>query len=306
MKISRLIIHLLAFLLMVSCQPTAPSGGNPKKPPQIAVTYSALGSLVQDLAGEKFEVFVLVPNGQDPHEWEASAQDIARLSKASLVVRNGLGLEGGIEKTLEKIEAAGVPFFTASDYLSIRKVKAGEGLPTGDPDQAAGASDPHLWLDPQRMESVVTALAAELKTRFGTDLTDREKDLVTRLRALDGEIQKAATALSPERRLLVTGHESLGYFAERYGFTLVGAIVPSLTTQAEVSASQLSDLKKVIAGRKVRVIFTELGTPPKVAQALASELKIKAVEIVTHALPADGSYFSLVKNLAQTVVENLR
>jgi zinc/manganese transport system substrate-binding protein len=246
-----------------------------------------------------------MPNGLDVHEWEPSAKDIETLNKAALIVRNGLNLEGGMEKSLAQAVSLGVPVFTASDHIAIRTVKAGEGLPTGDADQAAGAQDPHLWLDPQQLKAVVKALAVDLKTRFGTDVSANATDLSTRLDALTAEIKAEVAALPEEKRLLVTGHESLGYFAEAFGFTLVGAIVPSLSTRAEVSASDMADLKKTIQGKSVKVIFTELGTPPKVAEALGNEVGIKVVEITTHRLLDDGSYFSFLRSLAQAVVNAL-
>ncbi len=113
---------------------------------------------MKELAGDPANVVVLMPNGADPHEWEPSAKDIETLNQADLIVQNGLELEGGMQKTLEEAKGRGVKFFTASDHITIRKVGAGEGIPSGDPDQAIGAEDPHLWTDPLIMKDVVAAL----------------------------------------------------------------------------------------------------------------------------------------------------
>ncbi len=296
------LLLLVSALSLSSCTPSTPSTKGEKV---IVVTYSVLGSLVKDLVGDQFEVVVPMPNGLDPHEWEPSAKDIETLNKAALIVRNGLNLEGGMEGVLSQAASLGVPMFTASEHLAIRTVKVGQGLPTGDEDQAVGAEDPHLWLDPVRLKSVISALAAELKTRFGTDLESRAVDLNNRLEALAMEIQAQVAAVPEEKRLLVTGHESMGYFAEAFGFTLIGAIVPSLSTRAEVSASDMAALKTAIQGKKVSVLYTELGTPAKVAQALGSEVGIQVVEITTHALTEDGSYFTMLRNLANQIVAPL-
>jgi zinc/manganese transport system substrate-binding protein len=237
-----------------------------------------------------------MPNGLDPHEWEPSARDVETLNKASLIVRNGLGLEGGLEKTLQRAADAGVPVFTASDHITVRHVQAGEGIP-GDADQTEGAADPHLWLDPLRMKSVILALADELRARFGTNLSVRAADLAKRLDRLDADLKEEAMLIPAENRLLVTGHESLGYFAQAYGFRLVGAVIPSLSTRAEVSASDLAALKKQLMGLPVKIIFTEMGTPPKVAQVLANELHLETLPIATHLLPEDGSYFTFMHSL---------
>ena len=299
-------VGLLMTAAAMSCGQPGRAEGAPGTKKTIIVTYSALGSLVKELAGDDFEVSVLMPNGLDPHEWEPSAQEMARINKAGLVVVNGLGLEGGMEKALLQAQEAGVPFFTAAEHIAVRKVKPGEGIPGDDEDQAPGASDPHLWLDPQAMKSVIMALAKDVEARFGISLAKRAADLAQRLDALDADINAEVAELSPDRRLLVTGHESLGYFAERYGFILAGAIVPSLSTQSSVSAADIAALKATIAGRKVPTIFTELGTPPKVAQALASDVGVSVSGITTHVLPADGSYFTMMKELAATIVKALQ
>jgi zinc/manganese transport system substrate-binding protein len=272
----------------------------------IVVTYSILGSIVKELVGDKANVVVPMPNGQDPHEWEPSAKDIETIMKADLIVQNGLGLEGGMEKTLQQAQEAGVKFFTASDHITVRKVGEGEGIPTGDPDQAVGAEDPHLWMDPVDMKAVVAALATQVKTDLGIDLTDRATDLESRLDALNQEVADKVKSLPDANRKLVTGHESMGYFAQRFGFKLVGAIIPSITTQAEVSASDLAALKKLIQDNQVKAIFTELGTPPAVAEAIGKETGVKVVELTTHSLPPDGSYFTFLRNIAQVIVDGLK
>ncbi len=279
-------------------------GANGKK--TIVVTYSILGSLVQDLVGDQAKVIISMPNGQDPHEWEPSAKDIETLTHADLIVQNGLGLEGGMEKALAQAQADGVKFFTASDAITVRHVGAGEGIPSGDPDQAVGAADPHIWTDPLTMEAVISALAGQLNSQFGLDVSASAKDLTTRLENLNGEITDMVSSLPEADRKLVTGHESLGYFAQRYGFKLVGAIIPSLTSQAQVSASDMADLKTLIEQNQVKAIFTELGTPSAVSDAIGSETGVKVIQLTTHSLPANGDYFDFERGLASTIVNGLK
>lgn len=294
---------LILSLLLSSCQANTPAYNNQKT---IVVTYSILGAVVKDLVGDKATVIVSMPNGQDPHEWEPSAKDIETLTKADLIVQNGLGLEGGMEKALEQAREAGVKFFTASNHITVRKVGTGEGIPTGDPDQAVGAEDPHLWTDPIAMKSIVDALAEQIKTDLGIDLADRAKDLDARLDSLNKEVADAVNVVPENNRKLVTGHESMGYFAQRYNLKLVGAIIPSITTQAEVSASDLAELKKLIADNQVKAIFTELGTPKAVSDAIGKETGVNVVELTTHNVPEDGSYFTFLRNLANAIVDGLK
>ena len=93
----------------------------------VVVTYSVLGSVVKDLVGDAATVTVLMPNGADPHEWAPSAQDIETMTKADLLVENGLGLEGGMGDAFTQAEQAGVKRFVASDHITVRHVGEGEG-----------------------------------------------------------------------------------------------------------------------------------------------------------------------------------
>ena len=291
-------------VFLAACAPNQRKATSGRK--TIIATYSVLGAAVKELTGEAFEVKTLIPNGLDVHEWEPSAKDIEALTKADLIVENGLGLEGGMEKALGEARKAGVRIFTASSHIKIRIIGQNEGIPSGDPDQALGAKDPHLWTDPMVIKAITNALAAEIKSDFGVDLSPRSADLDKRLDALDQEIREKVNALPAERRKLVTGHESLGYFSRHYGFKLVGAVVPSLTTAAESSAAGLENLKKIIAENGVKVIFTELGTPPSTVEVLAKEAKVKALPIATHSVPTDGSYISFERNLAGEILKGLQ
>ena len=298
------LILALILVITVACQSNTDTGNNGKK--SIVVTYSILGSIVKDLVGDKANVTVSIPNGLDPHEWEPSAKDIEKINKADLVIENGLGLEGGMQKTLQVARDNGVKFFTASDYITVRHVGTGEGIPSGDPDQAIGAADPHLWMDPLNMKSIVVALVPELKNELNLDVSSQALDLENQLDNLNNEVMSIVASIPQNNRKLVTGHESMGYFAQRYGFKLVGVIIPSISSQAEVSAADLATLKTAILDNKVKAIFTELGTSPVVSKAIGDETGVKVVELTTHALPDDGSYFTFIRNIANVITDSLK
>jgi zinc/manganese transport system substrate-binding protein len=299
------ILSVLFLLFSFSaCQANPASNANGKK--SIVVTYSILGAVVKDLVGDNVKVTVSVPNGLDPHDWEPSAKDIEAINKADLVIQNGLGLEGGMQKTLELAKDNGVKIFTASDHITIRHVGSGEGIPSGDPDQAIGAPDPHLWMDPLNVKDIVAALAIEIQTDFNLDVSGRAADLESRLDILNKEVASIVAAIPLNERKLVTGHESMGYFAQHYNFKLVGVIVHSLSSQAEVSAADLASLKQIIHDNQVKAIFTELGTSPAVSKAIGNETGVKVIELTTHALPPDGSYFTFMRNAANVIANGLK
>ena len=295
---------LLAVLLLFL--PACNGSGATTGKKSIVVTYSILGSVVKELVGNQANVIVSIPNGLDPHEWEPSAKDIEAINKADLVIQNGLGLEGGMKKTLALAQSNGVKFFTASDYITIRHVGAGEGLPSGDPDQATGAADPHLWTDPLAMKDVVAALAGYLKTNLDINVDAQSQYLQARLDNINTQVAAEVSVLPQDSRKLVTGHESLGYFAQRYGFKLIGAVIPSLSDQADVSAADIATLKQEILDNNVKAIFAEQGTSPAVVNQIGAETGARVVELSTHILPSDGSYFTFETELAATIVDALK
>ncbi|MCX6533732.1 MAG: metal ABC transporter substrate-binding protein [Actinobacteria bacterium] len=302
--VPRILLALTVFFALAACGKDA-SPSQDADLPQIVVTYSILGSLVSDVVGSSAQVTVLMPNGADPHQWQPSAKDIETLNNADLVVTNGLGLEGGLADVIEQAVKEKVSVFVATDHIKVRLVGEGEGADPSDADQSVGAEDPHLWMDPMTLIDVVEALVETLALA-NIDVTEQGMKVTEDLATLDNEVGKMVGEIPVDKRQLVTGHESLGYFAARYGFSLTGAVIPGLSSESESAAGDLSALKEKIVGKQVNVIFTELGTDRDVVDALATDAGVTVVELSTHLLPADGSYRSFLIDLASTIVNALK
>jgi zinc/manganese transport system substrate-binding protein len=268
------------------------------------VTYPVLGTVVKDVVGDAADVVVLMPNGANPHEWSPSAKDVETMLDADLVIDNGLGLEGNLQDPLKEAKARGVRLFTVADHVTVRKVKAGEGTDAADPDQAPGADDPHLWMDPLTMKQWIGPLVSTLGS-MGIDVSAGGSKVEAALESLNRDVESIIQRVPQARRKLVTGHESMGYFAERYGFQLIGAVIPSITSQAEASAGELAALTRKIRDAAVPAIFAEIGTPKATVDAIASDTGTKVVELSTHNLPADGTYRSFLLDIATTVADAL-
>lgn len=278
--------------------------------PSVVVTYSVLGAVVMDLVGERANVTVLMGDGVDPHDWSPSARDIETVMNADLVVANGLDLEVSLVDVLGQAERAGVPVFHATDHIEVRELGADEHGDEADDahgdeaDDEHGGGDPHFWVDPLAMREVVAALAVALAD-VDIDVATQAVDLEARLLELDAETRATLDAIPADGRKLVTGHESMGYFADRYGFTLIGAVVPGLSSQGEVAAGELAALKAEIQEEDVPAIFTEVGTPAAVVEAIGQETGVDVVELPSHNLPEDGSYFSFIREIASAVAAAL-
>ena len=294
------ILGALASVAVVACGGGESSTSSDR--PSVVVTYSILGAVVADVVGDAADVKILMPNGIDPHEWEPSAKDIELLNQADLIVSNGLDLEGNVMEAIEAAEKDGVAVFHATDHIDVIEF----GVSVHDDDEEAGhddelgSGDPHFWTSPVEMAAVVEALGVALAD-IGIDTGDRAAMTKEELLNIDQEIRGLVESIPVESRILVTGHESLGYFAHEYEFEVVGAVIPSLSSEAEASAGDLAALKQTIADEGVSVIFTEMGTSPDVVEALAAEAKVSVVELSTHFLPEDGTYKAFILQLASMI-----
>jgi zinc/manganese transport system substrate-binding protein len=315
-----------SLLLVAACSGT---GSTPTADgPSVVVTTAVLGSVVEDLVGESANVTVLMGSGVDPHDWSPSAKDIELVANADLVVANGLLLEESLESALDEAEAAGVPVFHATDHIQVREMSEGhqdeeeehageeheeeslapEASPAAEGDEHEHeheGGDPHFWTDPISMQAVVTALVPAL-AEVGVDVGDRGADLERRLGDLDDELREALSVVPEARRALVTGHESMGYFADRYAFELVGTVIPGLSSEGEVSAGELAELAELIKAENVPAIFTEIGTPAAVVEAIGRDTGVEVVELPSHTLPADGSYFTFMRDLVTPIADALQ
>ncbi|WP_442873569.1 metal ABC transporter solute-binding protein, Zn/Mn family [Curtobacterium sp. YC1] len=266
--------------------------------PLVAVTTNILGDVVTEVIGDQADVMVLMPPGADPHSFEVSAQQAARLRSADLVVENGLGLEEGVARHVQAAAEDGVPVTTAGDA-----VDALEWTTEDD-----SGPDPHFWTDPGRMVDVVEALDADLR-EVGIEPAGTDAYLAE-LQDLDDEMTTAMATVPEDRRALVTNHHVFGYLADRYGFRVVGAVIPSGTTLASPSAADLRDLADAIDEAGVPTIFADASQPARLAEVLAEEVDVH-VEIrplATESLTEDGdasTYLGMMRSNTQAIVDGL-
>ena len=133
----------------------------------------------------------------------------------------------------------------------------------------------------------------------------RTAELADELEVLDGELASILSIVPESERKLVTGHESLGYFADRYGFTVVATVIPGQATSVEPSARDLVDLIAAVRAEGVRAVFTEVATPQSVARAVADEAGAQVVELDVAQLPDGATYADFMRGLAQTIAAAL-
>jgi zinc/manganese transport system substrate-binding protein len=239
------------------------------------------------VVGDAAEVDVVMPPGSDPHDFEPSAREVAGLTEADLIVANGLHFEHGLEDALHAAEDAGVPVVELGDDL--------------DPID----EDPHWFTDPIRMADAAGLVAEALDDLPGVD--ERADAYAAELRDLSREVDDDLATVPTDRRTLVTSHEVLGYFADRFGFEVVGTVVPSGSTLAEPSAADLGDLVERIEGGGIPALFVDSSAPEGLVDVVADEVgaNVDVVELWSESLGDEGSPASTYVGLIRADAERI-
>ncbi|MGU3502314.1 zinc ABC transporter substrate-binding protein AztC [Mycobacterium sp. C31M] len=300
----RVWLSLLAVLgaLLTACGPSAGSGGG-----EIVVTTNILGDVVRNVVGDAAPVRVLMQPNADPHSFGVSAQDAAAMNDAALIVYNGLGLEENVTRNIETAGAQGVPVLAVGDHIDPIEYSAGN---------SAGTPDPHFWTDPQRMITAVDVIEETVRNEVdGIDseaLTRNADSYRSQLRELDAAMVSDLGTIPADRRKLVTNHHVLGYFAPRFGFEVIGAVVPSGTTLAAPSPSDLQSLVGAIESAGVPAIFVDSSQPEKLARVLAEDagVAVQIVSLYSESLSPPGTpgatYLDMMRANTDAIVTGLR
>ena len=347
-----------------SGDPAPEPSGVGAETPTILATTGIWADVVANVACNGLaQVESIIPVGGDPHGYEPSLQDRARMENAALVVANGLLLEEALEDTLDAVEESGTPVFRFAEGMDPIPY----GFETGHDDHddegheddhddheghdhddegheddhddheghdhddegheddhdeegheghdhdeegheddhddhaheddghghAHGAEDPHVWFDPHRVAEALPTLAQVLTTEVGLDQAAVEACLnsyVAELEAVDAEIAAKVEQLPAGSHKLVTNHEALGYFADRYGFEVIGTVIPSPSSMAQTSPAGLEALAEIIEHERIKAIFAETQHSVDDIEALAARVgDVDVVTLYTGSLGPAGS-----------------
>jgi len=232
----------------------------------VVATTTQIGDWLREVGGPAVSVDQVLQPNTDPHEYEPRPSDVEAAAGATLVFANGDDLDAWIEAVV-------------SDSGSGAKiVELGDGVPVRLPGETSGAEasthDPHWWQDPRNAEAAVREIERELGAADPAQRAgfERRADAyLARLRRLDAGVAHCMAAVPAPERKLVTDHDAFAYFARRYGIDVVGAVIPSQTTQAQPSAKDVSELTRLIEREGVKAIFPESSLSAKVADAIGRQ-----------------------------------
>jgi zinc/manganese transport system substrate-binding protein len=262
--------------------------------PIVIATTSIWADIVDQIdCGDHFAVQSLIPIGGDAHSYEPSMRDREVLAGAALVVANGGGLEEQLADTLDAVAGDGTPQVTVFDHVTTAPldVHAAEDEHADEDEHTHEGDDPHVWFDPTLIVEAAPAMAEALVEAGADEATTSQcvEDFTAAMDELDGEITDILSAVPADRRMLVTNHDALGYFARRYGFEIVGSVLPGSSTLAESSPAELEQLAATIESAGVPAIFAEALESTDEATSLGERLGVEVVTLYTDSLGEPGS-----------------
>lgn len=289
----------------------------------VVATTTVLGDVVRNVVGDRATVDVLIPIGADPHEFSPSSAQATTIAEADLVVSNGLGLEAGLDDLLDAAVDDGanllevgplldpLPFIDHSEHEHSDQ-EHDEDADHEEDGHDHGSEDPHVWMDPVRMADAAQIIAAELTALDDTIDWDAEAAVyASALADTRSEMDEILGVVAADDRILVTNHESLSYFADRFDFEVVGVVIPGGSTLADPSSAEIADLVAEIEEEGVPAIFAETTDASGLAEVVAGEAgtDVTVVELYTGSLgEPDSGAATLIEMLvlnAQRIADAL-
>jgi ABC-type Zn uptake system ZnuABC Zn-binding protein ZnuA len=315
-------------VILASCRSASlqPAGGNQTL--TVLATTPFLADMTQNVAGDRLVVQSLIPQGVDPHIFEPTPQDVAKVSNSQVLIINGSGFEEFMDNLLRQAQRE--PFLIeASEGLVMRDLHdddyhehegdnhAYEDEYYENDDHGHGHfhdGDPHFWLNPiyaiHYVEKIRDGLS-EIDPEGSEIYSENAASYIERLHSLDRWIMNETSQIPPDKRMLVTNHDSFGYFADRYGLKVIGTIIPSVHTGTSPSPQDMTRLIEQIRHTGAPAIFLETGANPNLAEQITRETGINLAPPLYSHSPSPGGeiapdYISMMEYNTRAIVDALK
>jgi ABC-type Zn uptake system ZnuABC Zn-binding protein ZnuA len=274
------------------------------RPLKVVASTSIIGDVVAQVGGEAIDLTTLIEPGQDPHSYNPGAQELTAVADADVIFVNGWDLEESLARNLK----------TIGDAAPVVPISANiKPLPFGDGDSA----NPHVWFSVQNAMQWVKnteQVLSELDPAHSDAYAANAAAYLAELDDLQTYVENTLSAIPAEKRFLVTNHDAFGYFAEAYGFEILGAVIPGMSTLAEPSANDLSRLIEIMKEHGTCTIFTETTVSDTLAQTVATELDscdgVQVVKLYTGSIGPTGSgadsYIGMIRANTEAIADGLQ
>jgi ABC-type Zn uptake system ZnuABC Zn-binding protein ZnuA len=313
MRLPLLLLVVLAPIVASGCGDDDDSAGGEADLTVVATTTHA-ADLARQVAGDRAAVDGILSANADPHAYEPRPSDAAALGDADLVVRSGGDLDQWLDELVENAGADPEQVTLIDSVETVEGHHEHEGEEEhAEEEHADEEVDPHWWQDPRNAVLAVDAIRKALVKADpeGRAIYDRNAAAYQRtLRRLDSDIERCIERVPPDKRKVVTTHDALGYFANRYGIEVIGAVIPSLSTQAQPSAKDVDALVGQIESEGVEAIFPEAAVSQKLERAISREAGAEVGGTLwADSLGPDGSgaetYVGAMRADAETLAEDM-
>ena len=253
---------------------------------QVVATTTIVGDVLHQIGGDQIDLEVLLPLGADPHSFDPSPKDVAKIVDSDVVFANGGGVEAFLNILIESANAENKLVYVSEgvDYLEF------EGDDHGDEEEAedhAEDVDPHTWTDPNNVmvwvENILRVLSKEDPRNEAYYQANAER-FEAELKELDSWIRNRVDQIPIQNRKLVTDHALFGYFSEEYGFEQIGALIPGFSTLSEPTAKELAEIEDSILKYRVKAVFVGRTVNPSLADRVSSDTGVKLVYVYTGSL----------------------
>ena len=291
-------VATILIILASACSTSNQTQEQPVSDPVALTTSTFLADIVRNVAGDRVTVGSLLPVGVDPHSYQPTPRDVAKLEKCKILIVNGAGYEQFLSSLLQNVSGG------------KNVIEASAGIGQG---KDAGGVDPHFWLDPNHVIVYVENIRIAL-TEYDPDgaaLYKSNADAYTaQLRELDSWIADQVSQIPSNKRILITNHEALGYFAKRYGFDIAGSVIPSFSGNAAPSAQEMARLIDTIRNTGAPAIFLDAADNDILAKQIADETGIRVItdlhlESLTDGAPA-ATYIDMMKYNVTRIVDAIQ
>jgi manganese/zinc/iron transport system substrate-binding protein len=274
---------------------------------RIVATIGMIGDAAERIGGDRVRVTSLMGPGVDPHLYKARAGDVRRLSRADLVVYNGLHLEAAMGEVLEELgqRQRTVAVSTGVDRSQLTA-----------PPEFGGSYDPHIWFDVGLWMGAVRRIGQALEEadpQHAAEYAARTAAYLEELAELNAWVRERTATVPPERRVLITAHDAFGYFGRAYGFEVMG--LQGISTTSEAGTSDVQRLASLIVVRRIPSVFVETSIPRRTIEAVQAAVAARGFrveiggELYSDALgdagTPEGNYIGMVRHNVETIVTGL-
>ncbi len=298
---------LAIIVVLTACSSEAQTGSNGKV--QVTATTGMIADVAREVGGAYVDVTGLMGPGVDPHLYKASQGDIRKLEQASVILYNGLHLEGKMTDILEKMSKSKI-VTAVTENIPVEELRSGK-------DTGGTEYDPHVWFD---VGHWIHATESIRDTLIKADPAHEEKykaqaeQYLGKLQALDEEVRQQIQEIPEASRVLVTAHDAFGYFGQAYGMNVMG--LQGISTAAEYGAKDVSELRDYLVENQIKAVFVESSVPAKAMEAIIAGAAEKGHtvtiggELFSDAMGAEGTeegtYIGMIRHNIQTIVGALK